>query len=293
LDHAWIKPMRKQDEEERRQAQINIEHFKSFIARRRWKVHMHCESRVTRTIVTNYRDSEGVVRSKRRGEMSGKSAMYEGEYSESDTDERPESGQMDPMSAGCHAHLTSRQKLFTTAPANIELKPVKLIEYNETFDDDDDDDDSDNNDGSCQQKQDNKNKKEEINRLGMEFESKIAVNKDKSGLNATSDDANLVSHESKQFETNDVKTIEHVDETTGASVRTSIVQNVNTNEDIKISKVDQKEDIEQLDDMIVKRVTTKTRTMKTVKKTTTTTTSKKGIQSTHSACVCVCVCVFA
>ena len=250
---------------------------------------MHCESRVTRTIVTNYRDSESVVRSKRRGEMSGKSAMYEGEYSESDTDERTESGQKDPMSPGCHEHLTSRQKLFTTAPANIELKPIKLIEYNETFDDDD----SDNNDDNCQQKQDNKNKKEEINRLGMEFESKIAINKDKSGretTNATSDDANLViSHESKQFETNDVKTIEHVDETTGASVRTSIVQNVNTNEDIKISKVDEKEDIEQLDDMIVKRVTTKTRTMKTVKKTTTTTTSKKGIQSTHSACVCVCV----
>jgi death-associated protein kinase len=37
LEHPWIKPRRRQDEDLRRQAQINIEQFKSFIARRRWK----------------------------------------------------------------------------------------------------------------------------------------------------------------------------------------------------------------------------------------------------------------
>ena len=56
--------MRQQDEEERRQAQINIEQFKSFIARRRWKVHMHCESRSIRTITTKYSDSDGNIKSK-------------------------------------------------------------------------------------------------------------------------------------------------------------------------------------------------------------------------------------
>jgi hypothetical protein len=248
--------MRKQDEEERRLAQINIEHFKSFIARRRWKVCVASESRLTRTVVTNYRDSDGVVRTKKMGFRQSKSAQYEGEYSEteseaSDTEE----------SANDRQWRATRQKLVT--PANIPLKPVKMVEYNETFDDDDDDDDRG---------------KRKMNTLGAAFESKITL--------AQAVDPNLVSHESKQFETSDVKTIEHVDEATGASVRTSITQNVNTNEDIKVCKVGQQEQVEQQDDgSIVKRITTKTRTMKTVKKTTTTTTSKKGI------CLGVRVCV--
>ncbi|UJR37554.1 hypothetical protein I4U23_030255 [Adineta vaga] len=37
LNHAWIKPRRRKDEEQRRNAQINMPSFKSFIARRRWK----------------------------------------------------------------------------------------------------------------------------------------------------------------------------------------------------------------------------------------------------------------
>ena len=86
LEHPWIKPRRRQDEDLRRQAQINIEQFKSFIARRRWKVQMQCESRTVRTVTTKYRDSEGNVKSKKRAELSGKSVLYEGEYSETDSE---------------------------------------------------------------------------------------------------------------------------------------------------------------------------------------------------------------
>lgn len=47
---------------------------------------MQCESRTVRTVTTKYRDSEGNVKSKRRAELSGKSVLYEGEYSETDSE---------------------------------------------------------------------------------------------------------------------------------------------------------------------------------------------------------------
>lgn len=47
---------------------------------------MQCESRSVRTVTTKYRDSEGNVKSKRRAELSGKSVLYEGEYSETDSE---------------------------------------------------------------------------------------------------------------------------------------------------------------------------------------------------------------
>ncbi|KAJ8304643.1 hypothetical protein KUTeg_018226 [Tegillarca granosa] len=37
LQHPWIQPHSKQEEEQRKESAINIEHFKAFIARRRWK----------------------------------------------------------------------------------------------------------------------------------------------------------------------------------------------------------------------------------------------------------------
>lgn len=38
LNHPWISPQSRQQEEERRHAQTNIDNFKSYQARRRWKV---------------------------------------------------------------------------------------------------------------------------------------------------------------------------------------------------------------------------------------------------------------
>ena len=38
LDHPWIRPLRKQDQVKRSEAQINLGQLKSFVARRRWKV---------------------------------------------------------------------------------------------------------------------------------------------------------------------------------------------------------------------------------------------------------------
>lgn len=37
LQHPWIQPHSKQEEDQRKESAINIEHFKAFIARRRWK----------------------------------------------------------------------------------------------------------------------------------------------------------------------------------------------------------------------------------------------------------------
>lgn len=195
LEHPWIKPRRSVDEDVRRVAQINIEHLKSFIARRRWKVQMQCESRSVRTVTTKYTDSEGNVKSRRRAELSGKSVLYEGEYSE--TDSEPESGGgagdggvnnnnntksgiaagkkekgssliknlgnlsigqageggsvkigLDSIRLGGgsfhkpnqlpeDASMFKRQKVLTEIP-NIELKPVKVTEFNESIDENSD-----------------------------------------------------------------------------------------------------------------------------------------------------------
>ena len=165
LEHPWIKPRRRQDEDLRRQAQINIDQFKSFIARRRWKVQMHCESRTVRTVTTKYRDSEGNIKSKKRAELTGKSVMYEGEYSETDSEaenehnnkkeesERVNVRNIDPsyvnkLGPGMNSlklenketqdNMFRRQKCRDVP--NIEMKPVKVTEFNESIDEKSDDD---------------------------------------------------------------------------------------------------------------------------------------------------------
>lgn len=172
----------------RRAAQINIEHLKTFIARRRWKVQMQCESRSVRTVTTKYTDSEGNVKQRRRAELSGKSVLYEGEYSETDDEDaaaekREGSAKQDsvrgvdgglgattapsvvrigldaikivggggtfhkPAQTPSDASMMRRQKVFTQIPPNIELKPVKVTEFNEAIDEHSDDDDANSSNG--------------------------------------------------------------------------------------------------------------------------------------------------
>jgi hypothetical protein len=49
-----------------------------------------------------------------------------------------------------------------------------------------------------------------------------------------------------------------------------------TNENIKVCKDDEKVEVNETEDAIIKKITTKTKTTKSVIKTTTTTTVKKG-----------------
>lgn len=156
---------------------------------------MQCESRSVRTVTTKYTDSEGNVKSRRRAELSGKSVLYEGEYSETDSeaegDPKSKSSSSSNKIAGAgggktliknlgglslgaagvvagaegggplrigidsirllgggtfhkpnqtpqDANMMKRQKL--TQIPNIELKPVKVTEFNENIDENSDSD---------------------------------------------------------------------------------------------------------------------------------------------------------
>ena len=90
-------------------------------------------------------------------------------------------------------------------------------------------------------------------------------------------DPNLVSKETKQYQRSDSKSFEKIDEKTGTSIKACIKNEYNTNEDIKVHKINQEEQIQGSDDCIVKKITTKTLTTKKITKTTTTTT-KKGLK---------------
>lgn len=157
---------------------------------------MQCESRSVRTVTTKYTDSEGNVKSRRRAELSGKSVLYEGEYSETDSeaegDPKSKSSSSSNKIAGAgggktliknlgglslgaagvvagaegggplrigidsirllgggtfhkpnqtpqDANMMKRQKVLTQIP-NIELKPVKVTEFNENIDENSDSD---------------------------------------------------------------------------------------------------------------------------------------------------------
>lgn len=294
LEHAWIKPRRKTDEDLRQQAQINIEQIKSYVARHRWKVQMKCESRTVRTVTTKYRDSEGNIKSKRRAELSGKSVLYEGEYSE--TDSETESANQNSSSIknlGCFdssrladirlgidsiklgnqmtgdAEMFQRQKLFNVP--NIELKPVKVTEFNESIDGDSDENDESMSDAS------RTNSASSCKLSQAQMQAKIDNHL---GITQTSDntidDQNVISNETKQDEKSDFKVIDSTDEKTGRSIRTSIENKMRTNENVKVCKADNVVDVQETDDAVVKKITTKTKTTKKVIKTTTTTTTKKS-----------------
>ena len=240
---------------------------------------MHCESRSIRTITTKYSDSDGNIKSKRRAELSGKSATYEGEYSETDDDEgegenesvkKKNEGEgnnkkeIDENSSGDWRF--GRQKLYIP---NIELKPVKMFEYNESIDDDDDGCDGD----------DNKNKSltnsQLHDRISENLSSKLNIHGTTSNYNNNDDnDPSLVSKETKQYQRSDSKSFEKIDEKSGTSIKACIKNEYNTNEDIKIHKMNKEEEIQEGEDCIIKKITTKTLTTKKITKTTTTTTKK-------------------
>jgi serine/threonine protein kinase len=299
LEHPWIKPRRKQDELQRREAQINIEQFKSFIARRRWKVQMHCESRTVRTVTTKYRDAEGNLKSKKRAELSGKSVMYEGEYSETDSEaegdsikkegnkskteaikpQKNSSGTASSLLQGKELSKGSRNRSNTDDSSiyyrqklvdvpNIDMKPVKVTEFNEQIDEHSDDENSHHS----------ASMRDKIN-------SHLAIKLDKSAVISSSGGGrresmkNIISDESKEDEKIDSKIINETDEKTGIAIQTNIENKLRTNENIKVCKGDDKIEVEETDDAIVKKVTTKTRTTKSIVKTKTTTTTKKGLTS--------------
>ena len=232
---------------------------------------MKCESRSVRTVTTKYRDSEGNVKSKRRAELSGKSVVYEGEYSETDSEAESEAGKKEaPQPKGHHVPNTDdpsmyrRQKLLDVP--NIPLKPVKMTEFNESIDENSDDE----------------------AKLQAKINEHLSINKDKSKEGKGEALAqNVIKDETKEDEKSDMKIIDETDEKTGLAIRTSIENKYKTNENLKVCKADNVVDVQETEDAIVKKITSKTRTTKSVVKTTTTTTTKKST----IACV-ACVCVF-
>ena len=137
-----------------------------------------------RTITTKYKDSEGNIKSKRRAELKGTSVLYEGEYSETDSEAESEkngtagsvnhrrpksksssssgvgacsrensdklirvavdgpngSGKLDFTRLADDFSMFRRQKLLEIP--NIQLKPVKVTEFNEAIDENSDDDEN-------------------------------------------------------------------------------------------------------------------------------------------------------
>jgi hypothetical protein len=303
-----------------------MEHFKSFIARRRWKVQMKCESRSVRTVTTKYLDSEGNLKSKKRAELTGKSVLYEGEYSETDSETESEhknkgtgvknlgtfnvtdnrsldsinlSGSGSRGSGNHHkpqvinndSTMFTRQKLLDQIP-NVELKPVKVIEFSESIDQDSDDEAPKNNLDSkksiSSSLNENKNPLPPNSSSGSakltqaELQAKIndhlKINSNKSGDNNNNnlDKKNIIKDETKEDEKSDIKIIDSTDQKTGLAIRTSIENKMKTNENIKVCKDDEKVEVNETEDAIIKKITTKTKTTKSVIKTTTTTTVKKG-----------------
>jgi len=154
--------------------------------------------------------------------------------------------------------MYQRQKLVSVPP-NIELKPVKVTEFNEEIDEHSDNDD---------------HKKEQIQ---AKINDHLAINLDKSSSALSSGPVEILKNESKEDEKSDFKVIDSKDAKTGMAIRTEIENKIKTNENVKVCKTDSKVDVQETEDAIIKKVTSKTRTTKSVVKTTTTTTTKKGI----------------
>jgi hypothetical protein len=231
---------------------------------------MHCESRSIRTITTKYSDSDGNIKSKRRAELSGKSATYEGEYSETDDSESEEvksKGDDKKNEIENSDWRFGRQKLYIP---NIELKPVKMYEYNESIDDDDDDDLNNNNNNENNSGRSLTNSQLH-DRISENLSSKLNIH---ANNDHDDNDPNLVSKETKQYQRSDSKSFEKIDEKSGMSIKACIKNEYNTNEDIKIHKINKEEQIQEGEDCIIKKITTKTLTTKKITKTTTTTTKK-------------------
>jgi hypothetical protein len=221
--------------------------FKSFIARRRWKVQMHCESRILRTVTTKKIDKDGNVKSAKHSERKGKTAIYEGHYSETDDSETD----VEKIQKQEECHPSQR---IHCCPQNIEMRQIKSSEFAESFqgneEGDDDDDDDENH---------------------THHRSDTSVSLIKTPL----PNEQIVSDQHSRSQTSDTKVIESVDEITGQNVRTTVQNKVHTDENLKISKSDNIQ-YEETEEGTLKKVTTKTRKMKKIVKTTTS-SKQKGI----------------
>ncbi|CAF3753055.1 unnamed protein product [Adineta steineri] len=209
LNHPWIKPRRRKDEEERRNAQINMPSFKSFIARRRWKVQMHCESRILRTVTTKKIDRDGNVKSAKHSERKGKTAIYEGHYSETDDSDNDTE------------HIEKQEEINPSkrihcCPTNIEMKQIKSTEFAESFQENEEGDDDDGNENHRRRRGDTT---ASLMKIPLPNEQ-------------------VVSDQHSRSQTSDTKVIESVDDITGQNVRTTVQNKVHTDENLKISKSD-------------------------------------------------------
>jgi hypothetical protein len=291
---------------------------------------MQCESRTVRTVTTKYRDTEGNIKSKRRAELSGKSVLYEGEYSETDSEteldpinkslttpaaatttstntnrvpkfKRPiingsnsNSSSSNTIRIGNHIPSTSDISMIRRQKLldipEVELKAVKESEFNELIDE-----------NCCVD--DNAMQAKINDHLSIRLKNSACFNNsNNSSMNENKKifkdqdsvllDKNLISDESKSDEKCDFKVIDSTDEKTGIAIRTSIENKMKSNENVKVCKSDNVVDVQETDDAVVKKITTKTRTTKSVVKTTTTTTTKKGILLSDLQVFSLCVCVF-
>ena len=222
--------------------------FKSFIARRRWKVQMHCESRILRTVTTKKIDRDGNVQSAKHSERKGKTAIYEGQYSETDDSET----EVERTQKQEEYHPSKR---IHCCPQNIEMRQIKSSEFAESFQENEEGDDDD----------DNGNTKRNHHRADTSA----------SLIKNPLPNEQIVSDQHSRSQTSDTKVIESVDEVTGQNVRTTVQNKVHTDENLKISKSDNIQ-YEETEEGTLKKVTTKTRKMKKIVKTTTS-SKQKGI----------------
>jgi hypothetical protein len=221
--------------------------FKSFIARRRWKVQMHCESRILRTVTTKKIDRAGNVQSAKHSERKGKTAIYEGQYSETDDSENEsEHSQKDED--------FNPSKRIHCCPQNIEMRQIKSSEFAESFQGNEEGDDDDD---------------ESVKRNHHRADTSTSLMKN------PLPNEQIVSDQHSRSQTSDTKVIESIDEVTGQNVRTTVQNKVHTDENLKISKSDNIQ-YEETEEGTLKKVTTKTRKMKKIVKTTTS-SKQKGI----------------
>jgi hypothetical protein len=233
--------------------------FKSFIARRRWKVQMHCESRILRTVTTKKIDKDGNVKSAKHSERKGKTAIYEGQYSETDDSENENDHD--------HEHARSREqanpsKRVHCCPTNIEMRQIKSSEFAESFQGNEEGDDEEEDEAAAAAEEE---EKEKARHRRAETRASLMKN--------PLPNEKLVSDQHARSETSDTKVIETVDELTGQSVRTTVQNKVHTDENLTISKSDTIQ-YEETEEGTLKKVTTKTRKMKKIIKTTTTSKQK-------------------
>ncbi|CAF4727222.1 unnamed protein product [Rotaria sp. Silwood1] len=216
LNHPWIKPRRRKDEEERRNAQINMPSFKSFIARRRWKVQMHCESRTLRTVTTKKFDKDGNVKSAKHSERKGKTAIYEGQYSETDESDND-------IEQIQKQEIMNPSKRIHCCPTNIEMRQIKSSEFAESFQENEEGEDDDDNDDDDDEK---------YRRRHPRTDASVSLIKN------PLPNEQVVSDQHSRSQTSDTKVTESIDEITGQNVRTTVQNKVHTDENLKISKSD-------------------------------------------------------